>query len=63
MQQHFADDEPFISALNTPAAPQPVFVARQRILMRSVWTRSASYGGRAGISTANHFGIRTRKKE
>jgi 2,5-diamino-6-(ribosylamino)-4(3H)-pyrimidinone 5'-phosphate reductase len=28
MQQHFADDEPFVSASNTPAGPQPVFVAR-----------------------------------
>ena len=29
MQQHFAEDEPFVSASNTPAGPQPVFVARQ----------------------------------
>lgn len=28
MQQHFADAEPFISATNTPAGPQPVYVAR-----------------------------------
>jgi hypothetical protein len=28
MQQHFAEDEPFVSASNTPAEPQPVFVAR-----------------------------------
>jgi 2,5-diamino-6-(ribosylamino)-4(3H)-pyrimidinone 5'-phosphate reductase len=27
--QHFADDEPFVSASNTPAGPQPVFVARR----------------------------------
>ncbi len=29
MEQHFAEDEPFVSASNTPAGPQPVFVARQ----------------------------------
>lgn len=28
MQQHFAEDAPFVSASNTPAGPQPVFVAR-----------------------------------
>jgi riboflavin biosynthesis pyrimidine reductase len=28
MQQHFAEDEPFVSATNTPAGPQPVYVAR-----------------------------------
>src|SRR5260221_552831 len=26
MQQHFAEDEPFVSASNTPAGPRPVFV-------------------------------------
>jgi 2,5-diamino-6-(ribosylamino)-4(3H)-pyrimidinone 5'-phosphate reductase len=29
MQQHFADDEPFVSASNTTAGPQPVHVARR----------------------------------
>jgi hypothetical protein len=29
MQQHFADDQPFVSLTNTPAGPQPVHVARQ----------------------------------
>ena len=29
MQQHFAEDEPFVSASNTPSGPQPVFVARR----------------------------------
>lgn len=29
MQQHFAKDEPFVSALNRPAGPQPVHVARR----------------------------------
>ena len=29
MQQHFAEAEPFISATNTPAGPQPVNVARR----------------------------------
>jgi hypothetical protein len=29
MQQHFAEDELFVSASNTPAGPQPVFVARR----------------------------------
>src|SRR4051794_10230386 len=29
MQQHFADAEPFVSATNTPAGPQPVYVARR----------------------------------
>jgi 2,5-diamino-6-(ribosylamino)-4(3H)-pyrimidinone 5'-phosphate reductase len=29
MQQHFAEDEPFVSASNTPAGKQPVFVARR----------------------------------
>jgi riboflavin biosynthesis pyrimidine reductase len=29
MQRHFAEDEPFISASNAPAGPQPVFVARR----------------------------------
>ena len=29
MQQHFAEDELFVSATNKPAGPQPVFVARQ----------------------------------
>src|SRR3954462_10814303 len=29
MQQHFAEDEPFVSTANTPAGPQPTFVARK----------------------------------
>jgi riboflavin biosynthesis pyrimidine reductase len=29
MQQHFAEDEPFVSASNTPAGPRPAFVARR----------------------------------
>src|SRR4051812_9177802 len=29
MKQHFAEDEPFVSASNTPAGPQPTFVARR----------------------------------
>ena len=29
MQQHFADDELFVSASNRPAGPQPVYVARR----------------------------------
>jgi len=29
MQQHFAEDEPFVSASHTPAGPRPVFVARR----------------------------------
>ena len=29
MQQHFAEDEPFVSASSTPAGPRPVYVARQ----------------------------------
>jgi riboflavin biosynthesis pyrimidine reductase len=29
MQQHFAEDGPFVSTLNTPAGPQPAFVARR----------------------------------
>ncbi|MGD0046615.1 MAG: RibD family protein [Bryobacteraceae bacterium] len=29
MQQHFAEDQPFVSASNQPAGPQPVHVARQ----------------------------------
>src|SRR5271166_1031385 len=29
MQQHFAEDEPFVSASNKPAGPRPVFVARR----------------------------------
>src|SRR6266853_1180414 len=29
MQQHFAEDEPFVSASNRPAGPQPVHVARK----------------------------------
>ena len=29
MQQQFAEDEPFVSASNTPAGPQPIHVARQ----------------------------------
>jgi len=29
MQQHFAEDEPFVSASKTPAGPQPVYVARR----------------------------------
>ncbi|MDR3776409.1 MAG: dihydrofolate reductase family protein [Terracidiphilus sp.] len=29
MQQHFAEEKPFISAANTPAGPQPVHVARR----------------------------------
>ena len=29
MQQHFEEDEPFVSASNTPAGPRPVFVARR----------------------------------
>jgi 2,5-diamino-6-(ribosylamino)-4(3H)-pyrimidinone 5'-phosphate reductase len=29
MQQHFAEEAPFVSASHTPAGPQPVFVARR----------------------------------
>jgi riboflavin biosynthesis pyrimidine reductase len=29
MQQHFAEEEPFVSATNTPAGPQPAYVARR----------------------------------
>lgn len=29
MQQHFAEEEPFISTSNRPAGPQPVYVARR----------------------------------
>src|SRR5689334_16903656 len=29
MQQHFAEDEPFVPASNAPAGPQPAFVARR----------------------------------
>ena len=29
MQQHFAEQEPFVSASEAPAGPQPVFVARR----------------------------------
>jgi 2,5-diamino-6-(ribosylamino)-4(3H)-pyrimidinone 5'-phosphate reductase len=29
MQQHFAEDEPFVSASNRPAGPRPVNVARK----------------------------------
>ena len=29
MQQHFAENEPFVSAANRPAGPQPAFVARR----------------------------------
>ena len=29
MQQHFAEDEPFVSASNKPAGPQPVYVAHR----------------------------------
>ena len=29
MQQQFAEDEPFVSASNTPAGPRPIHVARQ----------------------------------
>lgn len=29
MQQHFAEDEPFVSTSNRPAGPQPVHVARR----------------------------------
>jgi riboflavin biosynthesis pyrimidine reductase len=29
MQQHFAEDETFVSASKTPAGPQPVYVARR----------------------------------
>jgi riboflavin biosynthesis pyrimidine reductase len=29
MQQHFAEDEPFVPASTTPAGPQPPFVARR----------------------------------
>jgi 2,5-diamino-6-(ribosylamino)-4(3H)-pyrimidinone 5'-phosphate reductase len=29
MQQHFAENEPFVSKTNTPAGPQPVHVARR----------------------------------
>src|SRR5258708_24724088 len=29
MQQHFAEDAPFVSASIAPAGPQPVFVARR----------------------------------
>ena len=29
MQQHFAEDEPLVSTSNTPAGPQPTFVARR----------------------------------
>ena len=29
MQQHFAENEPFVSAMNTPAGPLPPYVARR----------------------------------
>src|SRR4051812_6966487 len=29
MEQHFAEDKPFVSASNAPAGPQPTFVARR----------------------------------
>lgn len=29
MQKHFAEHEPFVSASNRPAGPQPVYVARR----------------------------------
>ena len=29
MQQHFAENEPFVSATNTPAGPQPPYVAQR----------------------------------
>ena len=29
MQRHFAEDQPFVSATNTPAGAQPVYVARR----------------------------------
>ena len=29
MQQHFAEDKPFVSASNRAAGPQPVYVARR----------------------------------
>src|SRR4051794_34134756 len=29
MQQHFADDEPFVSTSSSPAGPRPVFIARR----------------------------------
>src|SRR5258708_32473211 len=29
LQQHFAEDEPFVSASNTPAGPRPVLVVRR----------------------------------
>ena len=50
MQRHFAEDEPFVSALNAPAGPQPVFVACQATPMPSLWTRAASFGGRRAAS-------------
>jgi len=44
MQQHFAENGPFVSATNTPAGPQPPYVAR----------RSASYA----ISVDTHGKLR-----
>jgi hypothetical protein len=52
MQQHFAEDEPFVSASNTPAGLGPSLSLDEQNLMPSPLIRSASYGGQTVISVA-----------
>src|SRR5208283_83282 len=47
MQQHFADDEPFVSATNAPAGPQPVHVARRS--SRGVLCNLSGHDGQAQV--------------
>jgi hypothetical protein len=53
MQQHFAEDEPFVSASNTPAGPRPSLSFDEQHPMPSPLIRSASYG--AGRSVDSPF--------
>ena len=50
MQQHFAEDEPFVSASNRPAGPHPVQQG-ERSRMRYWLIPSGSSAGQAAIST------------
>ena len=41
LQQHFAEDQPFISASNMPAGPRPVLIARRGQRLRDLRGRDA----------------------
>src|SRR5258708_34128693 len=55
MQQHFAEDEPFVSASNTPAGPRPVFVVRRATSYAISVDTLGNLGGPDGELGTNHL--------